>query len=206
MKRILKLTMLMSSLAFSSVSSYGISIDHSGGVTRLYTGDHMLGYSFTTTGMNVARVGIFDVGFDGLNSDHRVGVWDSVGNLLIDQIVSVGGSTSVSASTLGQWVSTALSGGSYYLDAGTYTIGAFYGGSSDAIVYSATAINNSAIYGQGKYLQGNTFGKPTLHYEGGQENQYFGPGIFASVPESGSTGLLLGFGILGLAAIRRKLS
>ena len=214
MNRIKKLTALVSVLALSSVASYGIShgniaIDNSGGSSLLFNGigdDLMLGYTFTTTGMTLNAVGIFDVGSDGLNSDHRVGIWNSGGALIVDQVVSTGGSVSASASALGRWVSTGLAGGSQYIGAGTYTVAGYFDNTSgDAVVVGAAAINSVATYGAGRYKYTGTFEEPLQNYNPNEE-QYFGPGLFASVPDTGSSLALLGLGFIGLVGFRRRFS
>ena len=177
--------------------------------------DLTLGYEFTVEGtLTFNALAVFDVisanpatGHTndlGLNSSHEVGVWDSLGNLIVSTTVDPTDPTAPSANTYGQWVYQQIA--PVTLLAGTYTIGAYYQGSladSDPVMVQQTSISNgSATYVGGRYVYSSDFQEPTFNYPPNEE-QYFGPTLM-SVPDGGMTLTLLGGAMIGLAALRRR--
>jgi hypothetical protein len=177
--------------------------------------DLTLGYEFTvTSSVTFNALAVFDVvsanpatahtNLSGLNSSHEVGVWDSLGNLVVSTTVDPTDPTAPSANTYGHWVYQLITPTT--LTAGNYTIGAFYGGSienSDPVMVQQTAIENgAAVYVGGRYVYSSVFQQPTGNYAPNEE-QYFGPTML-SVPDGGMTLTLLGGAMMGLVALRRR--
>lgn len=183
-----------------------------------WTTHYTLGYSFTVgnTPLTFNALGVFDVisatpsplsaghaNAAGLSSSHEVGVWDSVGNLIASATVNPGDPTIASANSYGNWVYQTITPTT--LTAGTYTIGALFLAGSDPVMILQTAINNAAgvAYVQGYYAGGNVLTLPTGTYPR-NEQQYFGPTLL-SVPDGGMTLALLGFALVGLDGVRRRI-
>ena len=185
--------------------------------------DLTLGYAFTIpVGSSVTfnALAVFDVisatpsptsntvhtNAAGLLSSHQVGVWDSLGNLLVSTTVNPADPTAPSANTYGNWVYHGITPTT--LTAGSYTIGAYYPGSianHDPVMVQQTVIQNAAaVYVDGRYVYSSTFQQPTGTYPP-NEQQYFGPTMLSvAVPDGGLTLTLLGGAMMGLVALRRK--
>ena len=192
-------------------------IDISDDATYSWTWDEelTLGYAFTlSSSVTFNAVAVFDVvsaepatghlNASGLNSSHQVGVWDSLGNLVISATVDPTDPTAPSANSYGQWVYQSIAPTT--LSAGAYTIGAYYGpagiADSDPVMVQQTAIfNGPAVYVGGRYIYNSGFTQPFQNYPPNEE-QYFGPTLF--VPDGGMTLTLLGGAMIGLAALRRR--
>jgi VPDSG-CTERM motif len=177
--------------------------------------DLTLGYSFSVDGsLTFNALAVFDVisatpgsaghtNAPGLTQDHRVGVWDASGNLLASTTVVPGDPTTSSANTYGTWVYKVLAS-PVTLQSGTYTIGAFYAGASDPVMVQQSTLTVSGVtYINGRYLYSSTFACPTGTYSP-NEQQYFGPTML-SVPDGGTTLILLGSALAGLTMARRRM-
>jgi hypothetical protein len=177
--------------------------------------DLTLGYSFRVDGsLTFNALAVFDVisatpgsaghtNAVGLTQDHQVGVWDASGTLLASTIVVPGGPTTPSVNTYGTWVYKVLDA-PVTLPGGTYTIGAFYDGVSDPVMVQQSALTVSGVtYLNGNFLYDSAFGRPTGTYSP-NEQQYFGPTML-SVPDGGTTLILLGSALAGLAMARRRM-
>jgi protein with PEP-CTERM/exosortase system signal len=162
-----------------------------------------LGYAFTLSSpVTVTNLGLFDSGNDGFAQSHAVTIWTSTGTQLVQTTIPAGtGGTLINGF---RYVSIAP----LTLAAGTYTIAGFYGVTSDASLFSLSSITGASgvsyLGSRGElgftFPTGDAFGLP---------NSYFGPNFKFTTgvptPDSGSTVSLLGFGLLALAALRRKL-
>jgi len=192
-----------------------IDIGNDPNVSWTWNEDLTLGYAFTVgTSLTFNALAVFDVASanhdpsatpytnaPGLSSSHKVGVFNSVGTLLVSTTVAPGDPTTPSANTYGEWVYHFVTPTT--LLAGTYTIGAFYLGNSDSVMVQQTVIQNGdAVYAGGRYVYSSTFQAPTGNYAP-NEQQYFGPTML-SVPDGGMTLTLLGGAMMGLVALRRK--
>lgn len=174
------------------------------------------GYEFeVANSLTFNALGLFDVhsatplfgnaNSPGLLYSHEVGVWDSAGTLVASATVDPGDPTTSSVNTYGNWVYQSIA--QTTLGAGTYRVGALYlGNQDDARMVQQTVINNvgGVTYTRGMYSAGSSLTAPATAYPAG-EHQYFGPTLL-SVPDGGITLILLGFGIAGLAIVRRKLT
>jgi len=162
------------------------------------------GWAFTIgSPVLVTQLGLWDQGNNGLNASHLVTIWTSTGTLMAQTTIPSG----TGATLIDDFRYVSIT--SVLLPAGSYTIGGFYGTLSDQFVINASAIaaasgftyNGSRSRLGFAFPQGNFFGNA---------NSYFGPNFqfttALGIPDSGSTVSLLGCALLGLAAVRRKLS
>jgi hypothetical protein len=166
-----------------------------------------LGYQFTTnTNITVTALGMFDdtsIGGPGWTSSHDVGIYDSVGNLLVsktvlstDPLVGHFRYSSVGATVL-------ASGATYYVvgETGVDNYGAFATG---------LTVDPSINYVQDAFVRSSTLAFPTGS-EGitsGQGGGIWGASFEASpVPEPASLTLLCiaGAGLFGYGWKRRKM-
>jgi len=167
-------------------------------------GDSTKGWAFTTTSsLLVTQLGLFDQGNDGLNASHVVSIWSSTGTLMVQVMIPSGTGTTLMDGF--RYVSIT----SVLLPAGSYTIGGFYGRGDDQFGINASSITTASgiTYNGSRSAAGFVF-PPGNHF--GNLNSYFGPNFqFTSAvatPDAGSTVALLGLALLGLGAVRRKLS
>lgn len=177
--------------------------------------DLTLGYRFSvSSALTINALAVFDVtsatvgpgtphtNATGLNQSHQVAIWDAAGNQLVSTTVLTSDPTTGSANTYGRWVYRLLVA-PVTLSAGTYTIGAYYAGNSDPVmVQQSTLAVPGVSYLEGRYVYSSTFQKPTGTYDPNEE-QYFGPTML-TVPDGGTTLMLLGGALAGLALVRRR--
>ena len=151
----------------------------------------------------MTSLGLFDFQNDGLAQSHAVTIWTSTGTQLLQVTIPAG--TGATLTDGFRYVSIAP----FLLVPGTYTIGGFYAGDSDSSLDAASITGASGL----SYLGSRSaFG---FTFPSGDAiavvNSYFGPnfqfitGVGVPTHDSGSTVSLLGFALLGLAAVRRGL-
>jgi hypothetical protein len=182
-----------------------IAFNISGGTSFFAGEDATAGYVFIlSTPIFVTSLGLFDEGGNGLNAFYNV------------FIVTSNGIQQMATAVIPAGTGTTLINGFRYVSiapvlvpAGTYKIFTFYTDSpSDPIIAEAAITSASGVSYDGStsdvgftFPTGNFFGLP---------NGYFGPNFqfttAVPTPDSGSTVSLLSFALLGLAALRRKLS
>jgi len=161
------------------------------------------GWSFhVTDNISIAALGVWDGGDSGLNHAHEVGLWNSSGTLLANVTIYSG-----VQSTLQQGFryenlpsSVALASGS------TYFLGALYApGDTDLVQNSGTYEFLSSIsFDQLRYSVNDELSFPNL---GAPMNGFFGPNAsLTAVPESGTTGAIVGLGVFGFILWQRKYS
>ena len=162
------------------------------------------GWAFTISSpVLVTQLGLWDQGNNGLNASHVVTIWTSTGTLIAQTTIPSGtGATLINGF---RYVSIT----SVLLPAGSYTIGGFYGRLDDRFAIHPSTITTASgvTYNGSRSRSGFAF--PSGNFFG-NVNSYFGPNFEfttpVATPDSGSTVSLLGFALLGLAALRRKLS
>ncbi len=165
--------------------------------------DSTYGWKFTVgdTPLSVSRLGFFDAGLDGLTDAHQIGIWDTGGNLITQATVPSGTGGSLVGAYRFELASPAT------LSANTtYHIGAHSPAPNDtAIMFEAPQTYASEItYLGASYAPVSGFAPPSTSY--GASHGVFGPNLeFTPVPEPEHYALLFGFGLLGLACVRKKL-
>jgi hypothetical protein len=183
-----------------------------------FTGGHVfgtggnnptVGWAFTLSSqISVTQLGLFDLANDGFTTDHIVAIWTSTGTLLTQVTIPAGTSGTVIDGFRYVPIAPLL------LSAGDYTIGGYYTvseGNADDFVGFANSIHTASgvtyVGSRADFFPFGVFGFPADDIFD-IPRSYFGPNFqfTTSVPDSGSTVSLLGFGLLGLAALRRKLS
>lgn len=164
------------------------------------TGD-VVGWRFNVdSSIVVTDLGVWNadtqVGFEGLTSDHMVGIWDSSGTLLTSTLVTVAGSVAV-----GDWNYEATA--NVVLNPGeTYTIGAMYTAfDGDSYISSPSSVTTAA----GVNVLNGVFpdaGDLGFVFPGSDSTNLgrFGPN-FLFIPTPGAISLLA---LGGLAAARRR--
>jgi hypothetical protein len=185
-----------------------LGLDFTGGNPATAQNNQTLGWEFNlSTTRTVTALGMFDVGADGLNSGHLVGIWTTGGTLLGSVTVSNSSTPITSTSANGRWLFQSL-GSPLTLAPGNYVLGVDYTDVTDQVITSTNApsMASSLTFVQGRFTSNPTaafdFPDATFPTSGG----HFGPdALFAAVPEPASLALV-GAGFLGVGYwfVRRR--
>ena len=89
MKKLLRVFLAMGLVALmASPSLAGLAVDFTGVNIDFNYGNWCLGFQFTTNGpVTVTKLGFYDDGKNGLTQNHDVGIYNSIGNLLVSTTV-----------------------------------------------------------------------------------------------------------------------
>lgn len=173
--------------------------------------NYTFGWAFSTTSqISLTALGYFDRGEDGLVTSHDVGVWNSDGVLVASATVDAGTSSALD----GHFRYTSIA--PVTLAAGHYRIGGVHIGDSSGLGdwygYSPTSV----VYGPEITFHGNqlrytgestTLTDPTS--TGKALGGYFGGNFkytMSEVPTPSSVAALIGMGLMGLIATRKRRS
>jgi hypothetical protein len=166
-----------------------------------YNGNVTLGWQFTLSStVTVTDLGYFDAGNDGLFDSHSVGIFNSIGVLLVSATVPSGtGGTLLDGFRFTPAAPTILGPGSYTIGgyANSTSLDDFLFGTSGAATISGLTLG-SAVQ--------SSFGPTSLTFPNGVNGfatqGYFGPNFMtSSVPEPGAWSLLA-LGLPTLALMR----
>ena len=149
------------------------------------------GFQFLTTStVNVASLGLWDQGSDGLSAPHSVGIFHE-GTLLTSTTVSNGSTVVSSANVDGRWLFTDLMS-PYTLPAGNYVLGFFNAAdfTDDFRGYDSVTFMSGATFSNALARSGATsFAAPD--YNSGLSG-WFGPNLqTTAVPEPGVTAMMV---------------
>jgi hypothetical protein len=167
-------------------------------------GTYTIGWNFTTSApLTVDRLGVFANDGGSLIEAHDVAIWDSQGKIVAETVVSAG-----DVDPLINQFRYNIVGNPVTLQAGEYTIGAYYGISDgdDDDFRVAVAEDLATIpqlkFGSSLFTAGNSLMQPTT---GAGTEGYFGPN-FTVVPEPASLRMATtaALGLMGYLWLRRK--
>ncbi len=170
-------------------------------------GNNTLGYDFTvgSSAIELTALGIWDWNQDGLTNAHTISLWDTAGNLLATALASPGTINPLD----GQFRYTTII--PVILSAGTtYVLGATYvGRDGDPVIGNVSGdqatFDPAVSPGNTRKPTGGGFVFPNDTSAG--PGSFVGPNAqFRSVPEPGSTALLLGLAVACLICAHWRLT
>jgi hypothetical protein len=181
----------------------------------LSSGAYVMGWQFTVKPANslqVSSLGFFDDNSNGLLQAHTVGIYDSVGALVVSAVVPTGtAGTLLNGYRYTSISSTLLLGGQSYTIASTNTLDAWvYGVGATGLTFdpNLTVSSNAGVYAAngGATLVDPTLkpNQPTGYTFLGGPNFRIGGTQSASTPEPGTMALFVGVATAGLFLIRRR--
>ncbi len=192
-------------LSFETIAIPALDFDQGAHPSGSSQNTQTLAWEFTVnTPLRVTHLGIFDEGQNGLAEIHEIGLWSIAGTLLGQAQNQIGQGSAL----LGKFRYETVT--PFQLAPGTYYIGASYrAGTADFLPTQSDSISTAAeiTYHRGRFGLGSGLTFP---------NTASGPGVFfgpnfqftsgsAPVPDAGATAGLLGLGLIGIVATRRKL-
>ncbi len=168
-----------------------------------------LGFSFTAnSAITVTGLGLFDGSQDGLVDSYEIGLFDSGGTLLASTTIQSG----TASSLLDQFRYESIT--PTVLAPGDYSIGALFLTSSDELIFPGTAVNFATApeitFLNASFAAGGTLAAPSIAGGSSSDPAYFGPNFTfrssSSVPDAGSSALLVGLALGGLALVRQRMA
>ena len=197
--------LLLSGFALANANAATIALQWSGTGSGGFSA-HTRGWEFSSSAsIDVTSLGWFDFANDGLADSHKVGVWDSLGNLLMTGTVAAGNADPLLA---GFRYTSALSG-TTTLAAGSYVVAGLSTNADQTWrnVSPAAVTTGPEI----SYIEDRTSGTSVFEYADfhqGFDVGYFGANFqYNAVPEPAALPLsLLGLVLLGVATRARRRS
>jgi hypothetical protein len=176
-----------------------IALSFTGGsVAGSFNSDLTVGWAFSLGDPTLlTQLGLWDENSDGFQQSHKVTIWNSSGGFITSAIIPAG--TTGTLADGFRYISVAP----MLLAPGDYVIGAFFtselSGDLDAFVETASTVTTASGVNYSGSRTGVGDGFPSSV---GDSNSYFGPNFqftsATSVPDIGSTVLLLSFSLFAL--------
>jgi hypothetical protein len=183
-------------------------LDISGTAARLVPlADAVGGWQFhLSNSLKISAIGLWDENSAPLSIAHDVGLWTTSQTMLAEATVDNSSIPVASGSNAGQWLFTRIA--PITLEPGDYVLGAVWG---DVIIGADVfRLGGNVVTSFGLKFEGSRaitdLSEPILVFPDGgpdPQNGFFGPNLAVAVPEP-ITLVLLGTGILGFAALRRR--
>ena len=204
-------------VGITNQTSASALLDFSSENTGIYdTSSYTFGWSFTVgdSDVSIAALGIWDKGGDGLFSNHDVGIWSGPG----EPITTVTVFNGVQSPLRDGFRYENITGGPLTLSANTtYYIGAFYpgnidGNTADFVQYSGNYSFHSSILNVAENSPRDRYSSVSSALSFPATSLFGSYGIvgpnasLTPVPESGTAGIIAGFGIVAFLYYQRKCS
>lgn len=190
------------SVAQTDAQVFAIESTYNPGSTFSLPPDTTHGWTFTIGGapISVTHLGFFDAELNGLADDHRIGIWDSSGTLVVEGTVPAGTVGTMAGAYAFTTVPPAVLSPSE-----TYFIGGLTPTTSDTVIAFAQpqTYASEITYLAPSYSLTGGFTAPSTTY--GTGHGVFGPNFqFTPVPEPHQYGTAISLALLLFFGVRRR--
>jgi hypothetical protein len=201
MKKLLKIFLTLSLVALMAGPALaGLAVDFSSVTLNINDGNWIVGFKFSTNvPVTVTKLGFYDDLKNGLAESHDVGIYDSVGNLLVSTTV-------LTTDPLTSWFRfhdvtpyTLAAGQTYFIQGVNGTENYTWYANGFVVDPSITFNKDAYYFPQNGVL---TFPNASDGITAAQGGGYFGPNFSTTATPVPSALLLMGSGLLGLVGLR----